>query len=251
MQSARKVRPKKSAKHFHPSAYVESFVYDVFLALNLALPGSCDFYLSTVTSNLEKFPDKVELSHHWFELSYANTYEGKWPASIQLPLPAVRDWLQQIRSGLAQVPNNQMEKVLFALWHICAASDISPPTVVWLFYALETLFDTQPGENLRALQRRISAMLSATEKDLKILKKELRVLYDLRSSFVHGGLEVIHPMHGTLLDPRADERYWRVAKPCEFGFSVLLRSLQEVIARKWYSVHYKEETIAGDAPANT
>jgi hypothetical protein len=238
---------KKSADYFHPGLYVASFVYEVFLTLNLALPGSCDFYKSTITSNFKRFPWEVELSNYWFELSYLDNHKNIWPASAQLPLVVVRDWLQQVRIGLTQVPNNQMEKVLFALWHI-SVSAVSPAAVIWLFYGLETLFDTKAGENIWALQKRISELLSATGTEEKTLRKKLRALYDLRSSFVHGGLEVIHPLHNELLDRRVDEKYCQLANACEFGFAVMLRSLQEVITRKWYTVRYREEIIAGEAP---
>jgi hypothetical protein len=238
---------KKSSNYFHPGLYVQSFAYDVFLALNLAMPGSCDFYGSTVTSNFKRTPWELALSSHWFEVSYLGGRENKWPAPTQLPLAAVRDWLLHVRRDLAQVPNNQMEKVLFALWHICT-EEVSPNTVIWLFNALETLFDTRPGENLRALQHRISALLSASTDQEKVLKKNLRGLYDLRSAFVHGGLEVLHPTHNELLDRRVDEKYWRVAGACEFGFLVLLRSLQEIISRKWHTVRFREEIVGEEVP---
>jgi len=220
-------------------------MYDVFLALNIAHPGSCSFYKSTVTSNSKKNPWELELSNYWFETFYLNGREDKWPKAKQLPLFVVHDWMKRVRADFAQVPNSQLEKVIFALWHICT-SDVQPSTVIWIFYALETLFDTKAGENFRALRQRIGVLLSATENEDKLIGKQLRDLYNLRSSFVHGGLEVIHPLHSELLDPRVDGKYWRIARACEFGFAVLLRSLQEVVDRNLSELRYREEIVSAD-----
>jgi hypothetical protein len=58
-----------------------------------------------------------------------------------------------------------------------AKTDLSLNTIIWLFYALETLYDTQPGENRRALITRIGLVLSPDDKQRAYLKKELRDLY--------------------------------------------------------------------------
>lgn len=236
---------RQKGNNFHPGMYVANFMYDVFLALNIALPGSCSFYKSTVTSNFKKYPWELGLSNYWFETFYLNGQENRWPKAKNLPLHAVHNWLKRVRPGLTQIPNSQMEKVVFALWHICI-SDVQPNTIIWIFYALETLFDTKAGENFRTLRQRIGMLLSATEDQDKLLGKQLRNLYDLRSSFVHGGLEVIHPLHSELLDPRVEEKYWRIARACEFGFSVLLRSLQEVVNRNLSELRYREEIVSAD-----
>jgi len=239
---------KEVQSRFQPSSYAANFVYDVFLALNLAEPGSCDFFKARIASKSPTSPLEIDLANYWFDLSFLNGRKNKWPAPTKLPLHVICDWSRHVRVGLSQIPNNQMEKVLFALWHL-SVSKASPNDVIWIFYGLETLFDTKAGENFRTLHQRIAALLSATKEEEKVLKKNLRNLYDLRSAFVHGGLEVIHPLHDESCDSRVDEKYWRVENACEFGFSVLLRSLQEVISRNLYALRY-EERIISDAVGN-
>ena len=117
---------------------------------------------------------------------------------------------------------------------------LSPTIVIWLFYALETLFDTKAGENFRILTERMQLLLSPNEKETKILRRNLRAMYDLRSSFVHGGLEIAHPMHNEALDRDVDEKYARISNVSEFGFGLVLNAVQAVIEKDWRWPQFKE-----------
>lgn len=224
------------------SAAVESFLHDVFLIMNIAAPGSCNFYLASLRSKDEKHRKQlaeVSLSQFNFELALRNRRDGKWPAPKMLDVRQVVDWVFAVRRGVTQVPQSRMEKVLFALLHI-AKTDVSPVVVVWLFYALETLFDTRPGENRRALLERAKLLLSPNERDAAVLGKNLRGLYEYRSKLVHGGLEIIHPMHHEGLDRRVWEKYLELAKVAEFGFALVLVSVQAIIEKGWREPRFAE-----------
>lgn len=215
----------------------EYYLYDFFLAMNLSHPGSCDFNGAKVPSF--KSTTALRLSSYFFEIAELRSRENHWPAVSNLPLESTVKWLQSIRTDMKLVPKNRMERVAFAILHICS-SEMSPSTIIWIFYGLESLFDTKAGENFRALISRIELLLSPTPSQKQSLKKQLRELYDLRSSFVHGGMEVIHPMHNELLDREVDEKYGRLIDAANFGFQVLLASTQEVIRRDWREPQFQE-----------
>lgn len=224
--------------------HVENFVYDVFLMMNMASAGCCNFYTASLRARSESgfsrhLHGHLELSEYNFDLATLDGHAGKWPAPRFLPLEQVIRWYRTVRVGATQVPNNRMEKVLFALLHL-ARTEVSVNTVVWLFYALETFFDTRQGENVRALMNRIALLLAPTDKQKAVLKKKLRALYDVRSSFVHGGREVIHPLHNEAIDPRIEKPYLELIRTTEFGFSVLLASIQETVLRGWSEVLFSE-----------
>lgn len=222
----------------------ESFIYDVFLMMNLASAGPCNFYHARLRERLVRRPmrninSNFGLSEYGFDLANLDGYEGKWPAPRTLPLSRVIDWYKRVRVGASQIPSNRMEKVLFALMHI-ARTDVSVNTVVWLFYALETFFDTRPGENFRTLVSRIELLLSPTDHQKASLRKNLRALYELRSSFVHGGRDVIHPLHNEAVDSRVNDQYRELMTTTEFGFAVLLASVQEAVFRGWTELTFAE-----------
>ena len=216
----------------HYSLVFESFLYDTFLMMNIAAPGSCNFYNAALRLKPSRRSTEISLSEFYFDIAYLNGRQGKWPSPKMIPLETLSQWFFAVRSGVLQIPQNRMEKVLFALLHI-AKMDMSPMIVIWLFYALETLFDTKAGENFRVLTERVQLLLSPNEKEAKRLRKNLRAMYDLRSGIVHGGLEVAHPMHNEQLDPVVDEKYARLSAVSEFGFGLLLRAIQMVIEKNW------------------
>ena len=182
------------------------------------------------------------MSEYLFDLAFLGSYEGKWPAPKNLDLDKTIAWYRSVRAGLNQIPENRAQKVLFALMHI-AKTDLSLATIIWLFYALETLYDTQPGENRRALAHRIGLVLSPDDKQRAFLKKELRELYDIRSSFAHGGREVAHPMNNEAVDGRVSDEYRTLMNASEFGFAVVLTSIQRLIETGRPSFAFEESLV--------
>jgi hypothetical protein len=228
-------RKKNAMSHANHVAlfHTESFLYDMFLILNLAAPGCCSFWKAMLRER-QAHPTWAEhalsLSEYPFDLAYLGSYERKWPAPKMLGLEKVLTWYRSVRSGINQIPENRSQKVLFALMHF-AKIDLSLNSIIWLFYALETLYDTQPGENRRALASRLGLVLSPDDKQRSYLKRELRDLYDIRSGFAHGGREVAHPMNNEAIDKRVSDEYRKLMEASEFGFSLVLTSIQSLIER--------------------
>lgn len=131
------------------------------------------------------------------------------------------------------------------MMHI-ARGEYSPTTVIWIFYALEAIYDTRVGESFTNLTSRIALLLGATPEQANRLRKNLRELYDFRNSFVHGGLEVIHPARNEQLDRDLDHRFTRVMSSCDFGFRILLCSVQEIAKRGWIEPVFSE-VLSGKA----
>jgi hypothetical protein len=193
--SVRPIEVKFEAKFYDsngksPTVYVsgliEYFLFDLFLIMNIAAPAAYNLYSAEVNRHNMIVPNSLGLSNHLFETSFLLSKEQGGPKIDFIPAQDVINWFFSVRSEIRMVPQNRMEKVLFALLHI-AKTGVSPNTIVWLFYALETLFDTKAGENFSALISRAKLLLQMTDKDTKILKKRMRELYNLRSAFVHGG----------------------------------------------------------------
>lgn len=216
---------------------IEYFLCDVFLIMNISTPGSCDFMSARIKS--QKNPPPLRLSNYFFDSSWVDSFEGKWPPVSFLSVAETYEWFNKIRNDFSLIPKNAIERVLFAILHICK-SDLSPTTIVWIFNALETFYGSRPGENFRTLVDRINLLLSPSAGELAYMKKSLRNLYDLRSAFVHGGLDVIHPVHDEAMDEGVDQAYYRLMQASDFGFQVLLASLQKIISRGWIAPAFHE-----------
>lgn len=229
-------------RHFHPNLYIENRLADIFLIMNIAEPGCCNFYLSSL-SERQKVPTEphttISLSSILFELAQVDSLDGHWPHVSSTSLETIVKWFKKIRTGVRQLPQNQLEKVLFSILQL-THSDASPTSIIWIFYALETLLDTKPGENRAALERRLVILTEPTDKQRSGLKTKLRELYDYRSSIVHGGLSVASPLHLELLDKGFDDEYRRMLDLVEYGFALLLVCLQKVAEKGWTELRFKD-----------
>ena len=233
---------KDSAINLANSA-VESYLHDCFLILNICAPGCCDFYQGALLKNgslKNGSRTDISLSNVHFELALLGSFKSAWPKIRTLSLIQVVKWFDTIRVGVGQLPQNPMEKVLFALLHI-SKLDTSPMLVIWLFYAFESLLQTKVGENYSSLVRRMIALLELDEKQSKVLRGQFRNLYDIRSAITHGGFEVSHPMHNEVLDKRVDENFERLSDATEYGLTALVAAIQNTIVRGWKYPSFTEE----------
>jgi hypothetical protein len=216
---------------------VEYFLNDFFLIMNLSHPSSCDLWGAKIGKS-RRFPRELRLSNYRFDSIFFDR-ANHWPGIRSVPLKATLDWFCAIRSDMTLVPQNRMEMALFAIAHICK-EDLSVVSIVWIFYALETIFDTKPGENFRIPHSRISILLNANPREQKRLKYNLRDLYDMRSGLVHGGLQVIHPLHNEAIDPHVDKIYDKTISVVEFGFRIIIACLQVIIERQIHDLSFEE-----------
>jgi hypothetical protein len=223
---------------------VQSIIHDIFLIMNIAAPGCCDFYRASLLGDESIEPD-VSLSNYQFEAALLVHVSNKWPVPRILDLSKVIIWFDAVREGAIQMPRNAMERVLFALLHI-SKLDTSPMAVIWLFYAFESLLQTRVGENFSAITRRLILLLDADKQQAELLKKKVRVLYDIRSAIVHGGFEVTHPMHNGALDRRVDDSFADLLQALNYGYALLLASIQKTIEQSWLFPYF-DETVRGDA----
>jgi hypothetical protein len=231
----------KEAKNLH--AVVESVIHDAFLIMNIAAPGCCNFYRAKLVS--EKSTVEISLSGSEFELCVLPT--RRRPQATQfIPVSKVIPWYQSVRPTVAQLPATATEQTMFALLHL-AKLDSDMLSVVWLFYAFESLLQTKVGENFGSIVRRLTLLLGITNHEIPMMKKQMRVLYDLRSAIVHGGFEAIHPMKDETIDKRVDSVFGRILTATEYGLVVLVAAIQKMVEANWSQLKF-EEVIVGENP---
>src|SRR5205814_10245777 len=160
-------------------------------------------------------PAEISLSSSEFELCVLPSRQRR-PSVHFIPLSQVADWYGSVRPNAGQVPTNPTERAIFALLHL-AKLDGDMLSIVWLFYALESLLQTRVGENFGSIVRRLTLLLGLAKDDVAMMKKQLRVLYDMRSAIVHGGFEVMHPMRDETLDERVNGVFDRVLTASQYG----------------------------------
>ncbi|MBM7584650.1 hypothetical protein JOC86_001187 [Bacillus pakistanensis] len=136
---------------------------------------------------------------------------------------------------------NGTESALFSILNICREGYVSPTQLIWISSALEALYDTLKGQISRTLVDRIELFLGIPENGKKKFKKKIREFYNLRSRFVHGELEIAHPMYKNILDEKFSDYETQLLENCDFGLSIVIATLQKMIKNKWTCINFKEQ----------
>jgi Apea-like HEPN len=218
------------------SFFVESYLYDLFTALNLSLPRAADFFNVTIETERSRQRKRLDLSAFYFETAFRSRHQ--WPTIQYIDPQTVSVWFNRVRTGFGQVPESPIECAIFAMLHVCRSSG-RPEDIVWLFYAFESLFQTRVGENYSAILDRVCLLLSPDSEQEKVLRKKFRAMYDFRSAFVHGGLPIIHPIHHDGIDKRAEEFYGKTIELSQYGTKLLLGCFQRYVRENWRTVRYR------------
>jgi hypothetical protein len=237
-----------SSYGWYPRFFVEKYIYDIFFVMNMSVPGSCEFLNLRIRETDGSDRERLYLSAYNFEEAYYDYLDNKKLAPIELPIEVVFNWYKKLGMGTKQKAETDVEKAIFSLLHICK-SDMDVSSIIWIFHALEAIYGTRVGEGFTNLIGRMTVFLELEERSQKIVKKHLRELYNYRSSFVHGGYKVHHPMRNEIIDKRLNDDYSRTYELGQFGFNLIVASIQQLIRKDWFGIEVSEE-IKGIACPN-
>lgn len=237
-----------SSYPWYPEFFLEYFLYEVFMIANLALPGSAEFLNFEIQSRDGLPRERLGLSAFYFSEWMLRSIEGKSPSAKALDPDQTIDWFNQVNPHVTQKAENSTQKALYATYQLCRSNG-QIDFVLWLFNALEALLSTKVGENFSGIIRRTNALLVLNEKQRSHLQKTLRNLYDLRSSFIHGGYEAPHPLHREPIDHRLDDDYMKMLTLSIEGFAILGALLQALIEKNIPIVAFEERVVACSNPS--
>jgi hypothetical protein len=239
------------AHRYRSESIAEFIFYEIFLVMNLAAPGSFTVNLATllptprdINMHGREVATEMNLYGKIFEDAFEDSAHHPWLNLAILPVHDVLQWVQSVAPRCQMVPTNPAAKCLFALLYL-TRTDFGPASSAWVFNALEGLLSCKPGENFTKIIERVSILLELQSSETASMKKKLRLAYDIRSAFVHGGMKIVHPMRNEGLDPTVDDVYWPSAFTFEFGSYVALACLQSLIRRRWKYPIY-EENLNGE-----
>lgn len=190
------------------SSFVDLFFHDVFLLLNLAVPGSFGGVVATLAEG-EHRGSELTLNAHVFEYAWATATRNGRAKIEALPLADVIVWFDALQLGTQQVATTGVAKALFLLLHLARRDEDESIAVVRLGQALEAL-----GE-------------SATPQ-----------LVTLRDAIVHGSGPVLHPMADSGLDESADDASFELVEASDLAASLLVSALQSQVERRRSSARF-------------
>ncbi|MEO8379504.1 MAG: hypothetical protein ABI779_07550 [Acidobacteriota bacterium] len=210
-------RADADGRDLHP--FLELFLHESFLMLNVAVPGS--FGGRMRWSWGERREREVALDARVFETAWATSAIRDWPRIEPLPLADVKAWYDALGIGTQQVATTSTARTLFHLLYLARSEEEDMMSVLRLALALEAVFEARQS----FLGPRIESILGPADS----LGEDLRRFLDDREAMILGTAPVAHPMYDDSLDPRADDESFDYTEVVDFASRAIVGALQEQV----------------------
>lgn len=204
---------------------VKKLLFDLFFVSNIGIPGLINFYSVKITIGDKE--ESLSLSSYYFDESLSFETRGLYPYTSCYSLKESKSWFDCLELEQKTESDKPIERAIFSLLHICVmdADIVDISMVTWIFHALEAIYGTKAGRGFNDMSSQIFFLLDVPDKKRNNLKKKLRELNDLRSSFVHGGYKVPHPLNEDFNE--------KVFELTNFGVVLIICSLQQLMKNNW------------------
>lgn len=200
-------------------SFVELFLHESFLILNVAVPGS---FGGRMRWSWDGFaPREVLLDARVFEVAWVTAASEDWPRLEALSLSNVKAWYDALAIGTQQVAMTGTVRALFHLLYLARGDEEDTISVLRLALALEAVFDARGS----FLGPRIESILGPTLS----LHDELQRFIDGRDAMILGAAPVAHPMYDDALDTRADDASLDYTAIVDFASRVIVGVLQQQV----------------------
>lgn len=228
---------------------VKRFLYQLYTTLNLSDLGSADFQQVTIENtvtnvngnNSRSNPIILGLPSEGFTDAHIMSEQLEWPLLENLEFKFVWDWLYKTKICEANLGRTNLERAFFAFWNSCHIGvDGTPMELVWLTLALEAFYDIQKGDSIgETLKSRIFVFLPQSEKNSRVIRKNISAFYSLRSKIVHGGFKFENPASHVLSDKEIEENLPSLWNSIDMARTILIASFQKVIRNGWTTIEFE------------
>ncbi|MFN6566053.1 hypothetical protein [Dendronalium sp. ChiSLP03b] len=222
---------------------VSKFLQQLFLAMNLALPGSITVHsaeylepnalepnFSSLLSSTPGIQLNVlkppEMSGSSLESAFIHALNRGWPPLAQIPFQTVWSWLSEELPYSLDLAEKPHHKALFTLLRITSTQTNETDTILLIAQALEALFvDGKEGIG-STLKQRLELVLGTPKSHKNWFSK----FYSRRSQIAHGSMPILRP--NNLYDwdePSIEEFIQEFYEPIDEAVAVLLAVLQDLI----------------------
>lgn len=223
--------------------YLENFLYQLFIIMNIASPGSINLHKIILDAG-QPIEYEINLDGNLFEYAYEISYINNWPKINFIPLIKVWEWYNSLNIKTKQVASNRIERALFSLLNYSSEDTDNPMIFIWLTSTLEALYDLPTSLINKLLKERIYLFLEIPKENSKKLRNEIDNIYNVRSRIAHGEYSVYHPSLNDLFDSKVIDHIMALSDTSAFCLSIILATLQKLIVNNWKEIKF-EENIKG------
>jgi hypothetical protein len=209
-----------------PDRGLGRLLQQLFLAINIAEPGTCDFSVcKTIGDESLKL---LELDSEVLNIAFNYAREFTWPTIESLPFEATWRWLHDDLQYDCDVAKTSSQKALFGLLRVCVRRRSVPYDLLIFAEAFEGLLVKPKSEPILATgRRRLNLLLGEFPEAPDWFDK----LYDARSRLAHGSAPIIRPDEMAFENPEVKALLEQMFGPEWEATAALLALLQDLVRR--------------------
>ena len=206
----------------------DRFVEQLFLACNLAEPGSCAFTGPESVISLD--PALIDGACRLGRLPTVDSLEADfWPELDPVSFKEAWDWLHEDLSYDVEVATTPAQIAIFTMVLLASRSPLDPDNIVAVVRAIEAIYGRGGRENItKTVEERIERTFGRPAQ----YPRWFRQFYDQRSRLVHGDRRLLRP---GLTHPQTAEAITFLEEhlgPLEHGVRLVMASLYRMIRSK-------------------
>jgi hypothetical protein len=222
-----------------PHGMVERFMQQLFLALNITAPGSCDLTTFDYESSDPFRLNPMRLDPSLLDEAWFAALEEGWPPAQPVSFHAAWRWLHRDMAYDIEVAKEPTQKAVFGLLQLCRGYRADPSIILLLAQTLESLVGPVKGGRIqRSLAERLQLIVGTSI----VHPQWFNQFYQARSRIVHGTAPIVRPGNNRF-DPDArrieDELDFLVEKAA----GVLLALLRDMVANDVRAYRFDQHLI--------
>lgn len=206
-------------------------IYELLLQTNLAKPGSLISSKGIVSVNNINWMEIYEFDFPIFE-AFDLTYGPKYPEIPLLKTNEIRNNFKSLGISFYSDHYTKLELALNCLTYVLSPNLSDPERLVYNLIALETLFTSSSYSISEQLNEKVQLYLEEKGDHKKALKK----MYDVRSRFLHGDLQ-IRPyfLYNNTMGNKVEDD---IRDSLLVASKILIRTLQKMIIEKRVELNF-------------
>ncbi len=206
------------------------------IVFNIAKPGLFHTGKGVLFKNGVKI-HTIDRIFHRIELAMERNKEIKWPKIELLDLKQVWNWYFSNEKGIDELSTNPLERSLNAFSYLFNSSiDFRFDEIFWALVALEALY----CKGIYNLQGQLSEKTEIYLGKREEFKKEVSRMYDFRSKFVHGVLNIPNRF---LYDDLSDNFYKfqgiEYSNAVDLAITILIATFQKLIKTNKFDIDFE------------
>lgn len=213
-------------------------INDFALASSISRPGCFDAARFIIASHGYEYSSDLGIMTNTLTHVLERSRAIEWPPIITLSIEDTWIWLQQLSGSELGHGTGRVGRAVAALSYLAVRKDYtsSPVDLVWAMIGLESLF----GKGNAGLKSQIIEKTKVLIGRPTEHKKRFDSIYDYRSRFVHGDLDL--PFSYCLHDGSKHEtdQFFSESTDCEeYASMILVSCIQQLVVRKLHSLEFE------------